>query len=70
VRQDTDGYRELDQERILVLTRLDARGKTSGVNIGQAWTRQAGLFHIREGKVTRLVYYLNREHALAELGLA
>src|ERR1700738_2474476 len=45
VRQDTDGYRELDQERILVLTRLAARGKTSGLNTGQASTRQAGVFH-------------------------
>ncbi len=27
-RQDTDEYRELDCERVLVLTRLSARGKT------------------------------------------
>jgi ketosteroid isomerase-like protein len=69
-RQDTDGYRELDEERVLVLTRLNARGKTSGVNVRQTGTRQAGLFHVRHGKVTRLVYYLDRDRALTDLGLA
>jgi hypothetical protein len=72
-RQDTEGYRELDDERVLVLTHIRGRGRASGVEVGKARTRgggQAGLFHLRDGKVTRLVYYLDRERALADLGLA
>jgi ketosteroid isomerase-like protein len=70
VRQNTEEYRELDDERVLVLTRLNARGKTSGVEVGLMTTKQAGLFHVRDGKVTRLIYYLDRERAFAELGVA
>jgi ketosteroid isomerase-like protein len=69
VRQDTEVYRQLDGERVLVLTCLMARGKTSGLEVGLMRTKQAGLFHVRAGKVTRLVYYLNRERAFADLGL-
>jgi ketosteroid isomerase-like protein len=69
VHQNTEEYRELDGQRILVLTRLIARGKTSGLEVGLMRTKQAGLFHVRGGKVTRLIYYLNRERAFADLGL-
>jgi ketosteroid isomerase-like protein len=30
----------------------------------------AALFHIRGGKVTRFVAYFDKQHALADLGLA
>jgi ketosteroid isomerase-like protein len=66
-RGEAEEYRELDDEHVLVLLRLSARGKTSGLEIGQMGSKGGSLFHIHGGKVTRLVVYLDREHALAEL---
>jgi ketosteroid isomerase-like protein len=64
-----DEYRDLDGERVLVLVHWGGRGKTSGLEVAQMTTRAAVLFHVRAGKVTRLVAYLDRDHALADLGL-
>jgi ketosteroid isomerase-like protein len=66
-RPEVEEYRALDDERVLVLTRRGARGKTSGA---QVWSRGANLIHVRGGKVIRIVHYWEREHALADLGLA
>ena len=63
-------YRELDDERVLVLVHLTGRGKTSGLEIGQVGAKGADLLHVRDGKVTKLVAYWDRERALADLGLA
>jgi hypothetical protein len=68
-RIEAEEYRELDGERVLVLTRSRARGKTSGLELGQLGGTGANVFHICGGKVTRLVLDCNREHALADLGL-
>ena len=70
VHVQADEYRELDDERVLVLAHHTGRGKTSGLEIGQTGTKNATLFYIRGGKVTRRVHYFDREHALADLGLA
>jgi ketosteroid isomerase-like protein len=70
VRQDPEEYRELDDERVLVLVQLSARGKKSGLEVGHMRTEGAGIFQVRGGKVTRLVYYLVRARALADLGLS
>ena len=60
-------YRELDDERVLVLPYASGRAKASGLEIGQM---RANVFHVRSGKVTRLVAYWDRERAFADLGLA
>ena len=65
-RVEAEEYRELDDERVLVLTRQSGRGRSSHVEITQ---RRATLFHIRGGKVIRRVNYWDRDRALAELGL-
>ena len=61
-------YRELDEERVLVFVQIGGRGKTSGLEVEQMHAKGANLFHIRDGKVTRLILYFNYEHALADLG--
>jgi hypothetical protein len=67
LRSEGEEYRELDDERVFVLDRLSGHGKISGLEIGQAKT--ATLFHVRYGKVTRLVLHWDRDRALADLGL-
>ena len=68
-RTEVDEYRELDGERVLVLVRLSGRGKASGLQLEELRTRAANLFHVRCGKVTRLVLYADRDRGLADLGL-
>jgi ketosteroid isomerase-like protein len=61
--------RELDNERVLVLSTLGGAGKTSGLSLGHMRSEKCELFQIRSGKVVRLVIYWDRERALADLGL-
>jgi ketosteroid isomerase-like protein len=65
---EVEEYRELDDERVLVLHRFTGRGKTSGLEIEQTQPKGASLFHIQNGRVTRLVAYAPRE-AFADLGI-
>jgi ketosteroid isomerase-like protein len=67
---EADAYREPDNERILVFATVQGRGKTSGLELGRTRATLAHLFHVRAGKVTKLVLYFDRESALADLGLA
>jgi ketosteroid isomerase-like protein len=69
-RVEADDYRELDDERVLVLMSQSGRGKASGLELHHMRSKAAALFHFQDGKVTRLVRYFKRERALAELGLA
>ena len=68
-RTEAEEYRDLDHERVLVLIRRAGRGKKSGLELGQLGTKGAGIFHLRDGKVTRLVTYWEGDRALADLGL-
>jgi ketosteroid isomerase-like protein len=72
-RVEVDEYRELDDERILVLMLHCGRGKASGLDVGQIGEggKRAGanVWHVRDGRVTRLMLYWDRERALADLGL-
>ena len=69
-RVKADEFRELDDERLLVLDHHRiGRGKTSGVDLKEMGPKGANLFHIHGGEVTRLVLYFDRERAFADLGL-
>jgi ketosteroid isomerase-like protein len=70
VRAEVDESLELDAKRVLVLLRMIARGKTSGLELGHMQSKGAILFQLGDGKVTRLIYYWDRDRALADLGLA
>jgi ketosteroid isomerase-like protein len=64
-RIEAEDYRELDAERVLVLTSASARGRASGLPVDQ---KGAELFEIQAGKVTRIVTYFDRANAFADLG--
>ncbi len=68
-RVQVDEYRALDDERVLVLSRLYGRGKISGVALGELLTDGAALFQFCDGKVTRYVRYWDRDRAFTDLGL-
>jgi hypothetical protein len=65
-----DGYRELDERRVLVLVQASSGG---GDPSGAEHRRHGGggvqVFSVRAGKVTRLVTYFDRDQAPADLGL-
>ena len=69
LRVEADEYRALDDERVLVLMHFSGRGKASGLEVGDIHMKGANLFHVRDGKVARLVTYWDRERAFADLGL-
>jgi ketosteroid isomerase-like protein len=66
-RVEARDFRDLDDERVLALVHFRASGKTSAVEVDQ---EGAEIFHVRDGRVTRLVAYWDRANALADLGLA
>ena len=63
-------YLEIDDEHILVPLQGTGRGRTSGVDLSQMQSRGANLFQIRDGKVIRMVTYLDLARALEAVGLS
>jgi hypothetical protein len=55
---------------VVVLSQRSGRGKTSGLELGQVQTTSLNLFHIHNGRVTKLVHYWDGGAAFADLGLA
>jgi ketosteroid isomerase-like protein len=68
-RIDADEFREIDGGRVLVLDHRSGRGKASGLELDAMRTEGARVFDIRDGKVTRIVLYFDRDRAFADLGL-
>jgi ketosteroid isomerase-like protein len=68
-RLTAEEYRGLGAETVIVLDHSSGRGKTSGLNLGQITAKAAWVFHIRDGKVMRMVRYMDRDRAFADLGL-
>jgi ketosteroid isomerase-like protein len=68
-RTEAEEYHDLDKERVFVIVRYGGRGKTSGLEIGQTGAKGAGVFHFQDRKVRKIVFYLDHEHALADLGI-
>jgi hypothetical protein len=71
-RLEAEDYRNLGDERVLMFDRRAGTAKHSGMEFGESTVLPslgAHLFHIRSGKVTKLVAYGRRDRALADLGL-
>jgi ketosteroid isomerase-like protein len=69
-RVEAEECHELDHERVIVLDRRRGRGKRSGIELTEMQSQGASVFHIRGGKVVRLVIYGERAPALNDVGLA
>ena len=66
---EAEEFRELDRTRVLALVRLSGRGTTSGLDIADMGAEGAEVWHIRDGKVVKLVLYWYRDRAFVDLGI-
>jgi ketosteroid isomerase-like protein len=68
-RLEAESYHELPPDRVLVMFHFHARGKRSGLEITEAWSKGASLFRFQDGLVVSLTQYFNRASIPSELGL-
>jgi ketosteroid isomerase-like protein len=64
-----DEFREIDGDRVLVFLRNEGLGKGSGIDVGEISVKAANVFTVRDGKVTSLILYWDRDQAITDLGL-
>jgi hypothetical protein len=65
-----DEYREIDDERVLVMVGAKGRFRTSDLSIDEMGRGAAAhVLYVRAGKVVKLVAYWDGARALADLGL-
>jgi hypothetical protein len=62
-------YRELADGGVLTLTTFSGRGRAGGIELPKALARGASVMSGHDGLVTKIVLYMNRDRALADLGL-
>ena len=60
-------FRDLGEDRVLVLSRVEARGAGSG---GLVDTKMGQVFDFRDGRIARVRTYLDHGQALKAVGLA
>ena len=70
LRAEPEAIREVGDGCVLLLLKNAGRGRASGLEVGDVSPHAANVFYVRDGKVTRLVIYWDREQALADLGRA
>ena len=68
-RTEVDEYRQLDDERVLVLTHDSGRGKASGLELAEMGPKAGALFHVRDGKVAVYRSFRTEQKALEAAGL-
>jgi ketosteroid isomerase-like protein len=68
-RTESARYTELDDGRILVLTRFHGHAKQSGLDLSQMASEQAAVFDVRDHRVTRIELCWDADRILADLGV-
>ncbi len=68
-RLTADEFRLFGADDVIVFDHYGGHGRASGLDLGEIQAPGAWVFLIREGKVVRMIRYMNGDRALADLGL-